>query len=127
MQRKSGFTLLELIVVIIIIGILATFGFAQYTTMMEKGRAAEAKSNLGTLRKLELAYYQEYGSYAVNVNTDGLAAGLPQTSCTGDFYFNYICSTGGSCSAMRCTSGGKLPPGPAKTFTLYPNGTFTES
>lgn len=46
---KKGFTLLELIVVIIIIGILATLGFTQYTKVVEKGRTAEAKSVLGRM------------------------------------------------------------------------------
>ncbi|MBU0547795.1 MAG: prepilin-type N-terminal cleavage/methylation domain-containing protein, partial [Candidatus Omnitrophica bacterium] len=36
---RKGFTLIELIVVIIIVGILASVGMTQYTKVVEKGRA----------------------------------------------------------------------------------------
>jgi prepilin-type N-terminal cleavage/methylation domain-containing protein len=44
-MTKKGFTLLELIVVIVIIGVLATLGLTQYASMVERGRSAEAKAN----------------------------------------------------------------------------------
>ena len=107
MKRNSGFTLLELIVVLIIIGILGTFGFVQYTRTIEKGRAAEAKSILGTLRTLEATYNQEQGTYA-NVAT--LGVGIPDTACNTGYFFMYQCAVAtGTCTATRCTSGGKTP------------------
>ena len=63
----KGFTLLELIVVIIIIGILATLGFMQYQAVTEKSRTAEAIRVLGDLRTLEQAYYVENNKYTPNV------------------------------------------------------------
>jgi len=44
-MTRKGFTLLELIVVIIILGILASLGFSQYIKMVEKGRSAEARND----------------------------------------------------------------------------------
>lgn len=49
---KKGFTLLELIIVIIIIGILATLGLTQYARMVERGRGAEARQLLGNILDL---------------------------------------------------------------------------
>jgi prepilin-type N-terminal cleavage/methylation domain-containing protein len=100
---KKGFTLLELIVVIIILGILATLGFTQYTKMVEKGRTAEARTILGQLRSAQVAYWQEYGGYGGAVSN--LIVDAP-TSCVSTHYFSYA-STGPS-TATRCT-GGKTP------------------
>jgi len=56
---KKGFTLLEILVVIIIIGILATLALPQYMKTTKKARAGEAVSNIGSLRGALLRYYQE--------------------------------------------------------------------
>ncbi len=130
MQRKSGFTLLELIVVIIIIGILATLGFVQYTAIIEKGRRAEAASNLGTLRTLESVRYQETGAYGdlASLNSGlpgGATASCGAVSPANQYYFQYECaSASGTCTAHRCTTGGKAPVGTsADTMTLGIDGT----
>ena len=47
---KKGFTLLELLIVVIIIGILASIAIPQYTKTLLKARTAEAMTNLGVLR-----------------------------------------------------------------------------
>ncbi|MDD4895095.1 MAG: prepilin-type N-terminal cleavage/methylation domain-containing protein [Candidatus Omnitrophica bacterium] len=111
MNRKA-FTLLELIIVIIIVGILAVLGLTQYTRTTEKGRSAEAKAILGSLRTAEEAYYLEKGSYASDITVLPVIA---PTSCTSTHYFYYHYNPSGGCSpegqvaALRCTSGGKSP------------------
>jgi len=129
---KRGFTLLELIVVIIILGILATLGFTQYTKMIEKGRTAEAKMILGSLRTAEEAYKLENGSY---VAYSGASASLPieaPTACATTHYFSYGITVAGSgatstftATATRCTAGGKTPnAGTAYTITLTDAGVW---
>ena|SRR3989338_9803259 len=121
---KKGFTLLEIVVVLIIIGIIATLGLTQYTKVVEKGRTAEAKSNLGTLRTLAIAQYQEYGNYNLSLANYN----LPIT-CNTEYYYNYsLNNTSGTGSASRCISGGK-PPNAAAVYdiTLTVNGTLTSA
>lgn len=121
---RKGFTLLEIIVVLIIIGIIATLGFTQYTRVIEKGRTSEAKANLGTIRTMTVAKYQELGLNYTNGELSGVL-GLPTTSCGGGFYYRYTINTSnGTASAIRCTSGGKQPPSAtAYTLTLTTQGT----
>mgnify|MGYP003804483995 CR=1 FL=1 len=106
MKRDRGFTLIELVVVIIIVGILAAMGFTQYTKMVEKGRTAEGKSVLGSLRTAQRARYLEVGSYTASI--PDLPVEAP-TACTNTHYYSYTCANTGTCTANRCTAGGKTP------------------
>lgn len=112
---KRGFTLLELVVVVIILGILATLGFTQYTKMVEKGRTAEAKMILGQIRTAEQAYLQQYNAYTSDLTA--LSVDAP-TDCPATHYFSYS-SDATTGTATRCTPGpaGKVPDA-AVAYTL---------
>jgi len=119
---KKGFTLIELIIVIIIVGILASIGLTQYNKVVEKGRGSESRMILGTLRSAEIAEYNENGAY---VAVASLGVGAP-TACTSTHFFSYACATDGSCTATRCTAGGKPQQGTvAWTKTLDIAGAWT--
>ncbi|MDD5155995.1 MAG: type IV pilin-like G/H family protein [Candidatus Omnitrophica bacterium] len=121
MRSKKGFTLLELIVVIVILGILATLGFTQYTKMVEKGRSAEARDALGQIRKAQIAYYLENGGYTSTIAN--LAFSVP-ASCASTHYFSYAVSTS-TATATRCTGSGKTPNVSSPySITLSYAGTF---
>jgi type IV pilus assembly protein PilE len=114
---KKGFTLLELIVVIIILGVLAILGFTQYARMIEKSRGAEAKAILGDIRKLAAGYYLEFGnaaSFASGASTAHLGTNADQipSGCRVSHWFSY--SVGSAATnvtgiATRCTASGKPP------------------
>lgn len=119
---KNGFTLIELIVVIIIIGVLATLGFTQYVRVVEKGRSAEARVILGQIRSAEIAYNAEYATWGASAN---IYVSAP-SSCVNTHYFSYLASVGSSSgTATRCTSGGKPPVGPSYSITItYSTGVW---
>ena len=120
--RSKGFTLLELIVVVIIIGILATLGFGQYGKLVEKGRTAEAKTVLGQIRTAQQSYKEETGDYTGTVGN--LAVSVP-AACTTTNYFSYDLDNA-TATATRCASGGKTPNS-ADTYTVnltYSTGVF---
>ena len=61
---RKGFTLLEVLIVVIIIGILAAIAMPQYVGTIEKARSAEAASNIGSLRTSVDRYWYEQASQA---------------------------------------------------------------
>ena len=56
---KKAFTLVELIIVVIIIGILASIAIPQFNKTMERSRIAEASAVLGAIRGAQLRYKLE--------------------------------------------------------------------
>lgn len=117
---KRAFTLLELLVVVIIIGILAALGVANYNNVAERSRASEARANLGTLRSLQLAHFQENNEYATLAELmTTLPAGSTDACTNAAYYFQYECDdTTGTCTAHRCAGTGGKPPGVTTTYNI---------
>jgi len=61
-SKRKGFTLLEILMVMVIISILAALAVPQYIKVAKKGHASEAVSNVGDLKGSEIRYYAENGS-----------------------------------------------------------------
>ncbi|MBU3911930.1 MAG: prepilin-type N-terminal cleavage/methylation domain-containing protein [Candidatus Omnitrophica bacterium] len=62
MSRK-GFTLVEVLIVVIIIGILAAIGVPQFANSIEKAKGGEARAGLGHLQTGEKVYFAENEYY----------------------------------------------------------------
>src|SRR5262249_53969560 len=61
---RRGFTLVELAVVIVIIGVLAAFGVPKFLNSVERSKAAEAFSYLSAVRSAQERYLAREGTYA---------------------------------------------------------------
>ena len=68
MRVKSGFTLLEIVIAVIIIGILAFLIGSHYMFLSEKARLSEAGIVLDIVRKAQLKYYAAKSNYANNLD-----------------------------------------------------------
>ncbi len=77
LQNKEGFTLIELMIVVAIIGILAAIAIPNFLRYQLKSKTAEAKTNLGGIKTSQASYRAENDFFATcipnpaSVNTQG--------------------------------------------------------
>ena len=74
MNKRSGFTLVELLIVIVIIGILASIGLGSFNTAQMKSRDSKRKTNLQQIANALEIYYNDKGVYPAST-TAGLIKG----------------------------------------------------
>lgn len=71
LYKRNGITLVELLIVVAIIGVLATIGIPTYRKLVAKAKKAEAKIALGGIYTVENAFFTEYNSYGNNLGRMG--------------------------------------------------------
>lgn len=98
---SSGFTLTELLIVVIIVGILATLALPMLVKTIEKAKLGEAASNLNLIRTGQKIYFLQYGSFSPTI-TD---LNIEDPNNAASRYFDYT-----------ITSPVAVPP-PATDFT----------
>jgi type IV pilus assembly protein PilA len=78
LKSQKGFTLIELMIVVAIIGILAAIAIPNFLTYQLKSRQAEAKTNLQAIKTSEVAFQAERGCY-IGITAYGVVAPVAGT------------------------------------------------
>jgi type IV pilus assembly protein PilA len=73
-RSQKGFTLIELMIVVVIIGILAALAIPRFMRATTKSKQSEAKQVLKQIYAMQRAYRQEYDTYWGNGTTASAAA-----------------------------------------------------
>ena len=94
LKSKTGITLIELLIVVVIVGILAAIAIPMYTGYMQRARRADAKTALEQLRAAQEMRRAERGSYAVTADIVALRTtwGAPAATI-GDYTITMAATT----------------------------------
>ncbi len=117
MTNQEGFTLIELMIVVAIIGILAAIAIPNFMTYQCKAKQTEAKSNLANIRTMQEAYNAEQDTYSDSYTLIGF-------SLKGDARYTY--NVTGTESTFDATATGTLS-GSQDIWTMNENGTLRNS
>jgi prepilin-type N-terminal cleavage/methylation domain-containing protein len=93
MKNKKGFTLIELMVVIAIIGVLSLMGLRVYTGQQEKAKNAIVKANAGTIQTLLQANMADTDYIQVDAG-DRVSQALTDIANAGGCHNPYTSGTG---------------------------------
>lgn len=122
---KKGFTLIELMIVIAIIGILAAVAIPMYSDYTKKSRTAEVQSNLNEIVKMQLIYKEDpnggskTGKYASGFATLGFSTN------TGKFITSFSAGADNSCASGNDTKPTTEAGAACGTFFVYKLNTAT--
>jgi prepilin-type N-terminal cleavage/methylation domain-containing protein len=116
-RRAAGFTLVELVVVLAILGILVSLAVPRYLGARKKAYKVEADNILQEVKTLEWAYYQQNNAF----DATGVAIGF---TMPGGSHWNPPTITGLATSVQITMTGAQAPLGPGDSvwITLASDG-----
>ena len=103
-KSKKGFTLLEVIIVVIIVGVLMSLALPRFFSVVEQSRGAEALQNISAIRGSVVRCALRLGNYALGCNVfANLDTENPATAPNNHFTYNIATTSGSifSITAMR--------------------------
>ena len=113
MKKLSGFSLVELMIVVAIIGVLAAIAVPNYNDYVLRGKITEAFSQLSSLQVRMEQYYQDNRSYQRAASSTVVSNGVScATTCgilpptTGIENFSYCCTISSSGQGFTYTATG---------------------
>lgn len=117
-DKWKGYTLIELLIVVVVIGILAAIALPAYNDYLQRSRRSDATTALMQAQLAQERYRSENLSYAANLSTLGYSADAVTTS--GGFYTLSVVAANASTYSLQAVpvAGTSQATDACGTFTL---------
>lgn len=102
-RLQAGFTLVELLIVVVILGVLAAIAIPQFSASTDDSKVAALDSSLNNLRTAVELYYQQHGSYPSAVAAGGAFGAINTEAAFISQLTNYT-SAAGAASTTKDTT-----------------------
>ena len=117
LKSRKGFTLVELLAVLIIIAILAAVAVPTYMSYVKGARAANAQTTIGAIVTANKVYMQKFGKYATSIDELEKEKMLEvEPAARRDWNFTIVAG-GNSFTNVNATSTENMAAGAGKTVT----------
>lgn len=112
-RNRQGFTLVELMITVVIVGVLAAVAVPIYQANVNRAKASEADAAMGSIRTALRVYFAEYASYPMEasyVAVTTLSIDMTAADLNGTYFaaaeYTYISSADSSSFTLRATGTG---------------------
>lgn len=129
-HNRKGFTLIELMIVVVIIGILAALAIPRFMQATTKSKQSEAKGILKQIYTMERTYRQENGSYGDDGVSIAAGAGgtFPQIGVEVQTTARYTYTIAAAANTFTATATGNLDDDATiDTWTINQAGVLTNT
>jgi prepilin-type N-terminal cleavage/methylation domain-containing protein len=125
-NKRSGFSLVELTVAIVVLGILCSIGIPRFQQSLEQSRADIAGANLRAIWSAQRLYWLQNRTYATDLSTLLSANLIDPSVTTATAPYSYSVSNASE-SGFTATATRSSCPSWAGSFSIAADGTFTGS
>lgn len=127
MTNSNGFTLIELMIVVVIIAVLASIAIPSYNEQVTKSKRSDAKSMLLTMASQQERYFYDENQYAANLSALGYSANTVESN-EGHYDLSVSAATSTTYTLQAAPKGGQLANDTkCGTLTINSIGQKTES
>lgn len=115
MRHQSGFTLIELMIVVAVLGIIAAIAFPAYADYLREGRRAEAVNGVGKYQMAQERWRAEHTTFGTSAQI------FPSGAPTSEFYT--FSTTDGATYTITAEPIGKMAGDSCGNLVATSNGT----
>lgn len=123
-KKNKGFTLIELMITVAIVGILASVAFASYNNQAIKAHRTDAKNKLFEIMSREEKYMSENNTYVTDLTQIGYSSSKPNSD-NGYYTISAAANANGITDGVILTAtplGPQLKDATCYSFILNSNG-----